>query len=207
VCVVAIGAVLLTAAFVSQDKAKDAKAKPASAPAAAPAGMDPELMAKWAAFSTPGPDHKVLDTLVGKWTTHVKWWMDPAAAPQESDGSCETKWIMEGRYLQESDKGTAMGKPFEGMGLTGFDNLKKKYVGSWIDNCGTGIMSSEGAFDAAKKTITFTSQGPDLAMTKYVPMRMVDVLVDADTHRMEMYGPDKSGKEFKTLEVAYTRAK
>jgi hypothetical protein len=199
----------LTTAFATQDKGKDAKAKPASAPAAggaAPA-MDPAIMAKMTAFATPGPDHKVLDACVGKWTTHVKIWMDPAAPATESDGTGEGKWIMGGRYLQEDFKGTVMGQPFEGMGITGFDNMKKAYVGTWIDNFGTGIMTSEGTYDAAKKTISCTSQCPDATMTKYVSSRMVSTLIDANTHKLEMFAPDKSGKEYRSMEITYTRAK
>src|SRR6185295_18628018 len=102
----------------------------------------------------------VLDALVGNWTTHVKWWMAPGAPAQESDGTAQMSWAFGGRYLHEADTGTAMGMPFEGMGVTGYDNLKKKYVGSWIDSMGTGIMQSEGTYDPSKKTITYSMQGP-----------------------------------------------
>jgi hypothetical protein len=197
----------LTAAFAAQEKGKDAKAKPAAAPAAGAPAMDPELMKKFEAFATPGPDHKVLDALVGKWTVHVKWWMDAAAPPMESDGTSEAKWIMGGRYLEEEHKGQMMGMPFEGMGITGFDNLKKKYVGTWIDNSGTGIMTSEGTYDAAKKTMSGTCEMPDQTMSKYVPCRTVSTMTDANSHKMEFYMPDKSGKEFRCGELAYTRAK
>ncbi len=200
----------VAAALTFQDKSKTApppQDKGKAAPAAAPAAPDPEMMKKWMAFSTPGADHKVLDAMAGKWTTRVKWWMDPAGPAQESSGTCESAWIMGGRYLQETHKGEAMGQPFEGMGLTGFDNLKKKYVGTWVDNMGTGVMVSEGSYDPATKAISFKTEGPDESMTKYVPMRMVHTITDANTHKMEMYGPDKSGKEFRTLEVTYTKAK
>jgi hypothetical protein len=206
-CAALAGAVLLTAAFAAQDKGKDAKAKPASAPAAGAPAIDPEMMKKWEAFATPGPDHKVLDALVGKWTTQIKMWMDPAAPMMESTGTCEMQWVLGGRYLHEEDKGSFMGQPFEGMGVTGFDNLKKKYVASWIDNMGMGIMRSEGTYDAAKKTINYTSECPDPTMTKYVPSRMTLAFVDANTVKMEMFGPDKSGKEYKGMELTYTRAK
>ncbi len=199
------GAGGLTAAFALQDKAPEKVPAKASAEKMSPAMA--ELMAKWDAFMKPGPEHKVLEPLVGKWTTHVKWWMDPAAPPEESDGTGEVKWIMEGRYLQESHKGTSMGKPFEGMGLVGFDNMKKKYVSTWIDNMGTGITTSQGMYDAAKKTISYTTEGLDPTMTKYVPMRIVDTFVDANTFKMEMYGPDKSGKEFQSMEILYKRVK
>jgi hypothetical protein len=208
-CTALAAVALLTAAFATQEKGKEGKPKPASAPAAGSAapGMDPEMMANMTKFMTPGPEHKILDACVGKWTTHVKMWMDPAAPVMESEGSAEGKWIMDGRYLQEDFKSTMMGKPFEGMGVTGFDNIKKAYVGSWIDNMGTGVTSMEGTYDAAKKTISCTSQSPDATWTKYVPARMVSTLVDANTHKLEMYGPDKSGKEFRCMEITYTRAK
>ena len=160
-CAALAGAVLLTAAFATQDKGKDAKAKPASAPAAGAPAVDPEMMKKWMEFMTPGAEHKVLDGLVGKWTSQIKMWMDPAAPATESTGTSEMELVMGGRYLHEHDKGSFMGQPFEGMGVTGFDNLKKKYVGSWIDNMGTGIMRLEGSYDAAKKTINYASECPD----------------------------------------------
>jgi len=31
---------------------------------------------------------------------------------------------------------------FKGMGMEGYDNVKKKFVASWIDNMGTGIEFS-----------------------------------------------------------------
>ena len=46
---------------------------------------------------------------------------------------------------------------FKGMGIEGYDNVKKKFVGSWIDNMGTGIMMSEGTYDPATKTFTYTT--------------------------------------------------
>jgi Protein of unknown function (DUF1579) len=208
-----VGSAGIAAALTFQDKSKTApppQDKAKAAPAAAPASAepDPEMMKKWMAFMTPGADHKVLDSMVGKWTTKVRFWMDPAGPVQESQGTAEISWIMGGRYLQEMDKGEAMGMPFEGMGLTAFDNLKKKYLGTWIDNMGTGIMvSTEGTYDAATKTITCKTEGPDATMSKYVPMRIVHTITDANTHKMEMYGPDKNGKEFRSFECTYTRAK
>lgn len=206
-CAVLAGAVLLTTAFVAQDKGKDAKAKPASAPAAGAPAMDPEVAKRMDEFMKPGPDHKVLDALVGKWTTHVKYWTNPAGAPEESDGTGEGKWVMGNRYVQEDFKGTMMGMPFEGMGITGFDNLKKKYVGTWIDNFGTGITTSEGTWDAGKKAMTCMAQMPDPTMTKYISCRMVSTIADANSHKMEMFMPDAGGKDIRVMEISYTRAK
>ena len=47
---------------------------------------------------------------------------------------------------------------FKGHGMEGYDNAKKKFVGTWIDNMGTGIMMSEGDYDPSSKTFTYRSE-------------------------------------------------
>jgi hypothetical protein len=205
VCAI-VATVGLTAAFAFQDK-KPQEPKDKGKAEKAPSKEDAEMMAKWMAFATPGAEHKVLDPKVGKWTTHVKWFQDPATPPQESDGTGELKWIMGGRYLHDEEKGSMMGMPFEGMGVTGYDNMKKTYVSTWVDNFGTGIMTSEGTWDAAKKTMTYKSEGPDVMTGKYMPMRMVETMTGPDSWKMEMFGPGKDGKEMRSMEITYTRAK
>ena len=40
-----------------------------------------------------------------------------------------------------------MGMSFEGMGVTGYDNLKGKYDTIWMDNMASGMMHGTGSFD------------------------------------------------------------
>ena len=35
---------------------------------------------------------------------------------------------------------------------------KKKFVGTWLDNMGTGIMMFDGTYDEANKTFSFTGE-------------------------------------------------
>jgi len=44
------------------------------------------------------------------------------------------------------------------MPSTGYDNIKEKIHCSWIDNMGTGIQFSEGTYDPATKTFTYTAK-------------------------------------------------
>jgi hypothetical protein len=37
----------------------------------------------------------------------------------------------------------------------GYDNAKKKFVSTWIDNMGTGMMTAEGEWNPSKKSIEF----------------------------------------------------
>lgn len=197
---VAVGSLLLAipAALASDDNAKTAK------DAAMPS--HDEMMAAWMKLASPGEQHATLKALAGSWKTVVKSWEGPGE-PKVSEGSCETTMLMDGRYLKEDFTGDVDGMPFQGMGLTGYDNSKKKFVGSWVDNMGTGIMVSEGTMDPAKKVITFRSKSLDPmnpASGKMVPVRMTTKIVDNNTHIFTMYTM-MAGKETKQMEITYTR--
>ena len=45
-----------------------------------------------------------------------------------------------------------MGMPFQGMSTMAYDNGKKTFMSTWIDNMGTGILETEGTYDAGTKT-------------------------------------------------------
>jgi len=91
------------------------------------------------------------------------------------------------------------------MALEGFDNAKKKFVATWCDNMGTGIFMSEGSYDAASKTFTYTGEAEMMPGMK-TKIREVIKVVDNDHHNFEYY-EDRGGKEGKTMEIAYTRKK
>jgi hypothetical protein len=107
--------------------------------------MSPEQMQKmYEEAAKPGAPHAMLAKNAGQWNCTVKSWMDPSAEPMTSKGTESSEMILGGRYLRSHFQGTMMDKPFEGMGTMGYDNAKKKYVGTWFDSMGTVIMSLEG---------------------------------------------------------------
>src|SRR5437660_8467714 len=84
------------------------------------------MMAAYAKHATPGEGHKKLEPLIGSWTFAGKFWMDPSAPPTEGRGTAERKWILDGRFVQETVKGQMTGMPaFEGFAITGYDNAQK----------------------------------------------------------------------------------
>jgi hypothetical protein len=107
-----------------------------------------------------------------------------------------------------SFSGNFMGMPFEGQAITGYDNFQKKFISTWVDNMGTGIMKMEGTWDDASKSITYTGKMVNPANGKECKMREVYKYIDDNTELMEMYGPDsKTGKEFKNMEIKLTKKK
>jgi Protein of unknown function (DUF1579) len=185
---------------------------------AKPAGGQPDeaaMMAAMMELAKPGENHKVLEGTVGAWNYNIKFWLspDPNAPPTESHGTTLTKSTMGGRYFVSENKGMmqmpgADGKMqdvlFQGMAIEGYDNAKKKFVASWIDNMGTGIMQLEGAYDPATRTLTYRSDYEPLPgmITK---VRQTTTLTDRD-HRTMEYFEQRGDREVKTMEVTYTRA-
>lgn len=184
---------------------------PGKMDAVAPAEMSPEdqeMMAKWQEFSTPNENHKALDTLAGNWNHTVKWWMKPDTEPEISTGTGTAEWIMGGRYLQQKVSGMSMGQPFEGLGIIGYDNANKEYVSIWLDNMGTGLMQSTAQYDTAAKT--FAEKGSHscfLAEDGHRKYRATTKIIDNDNYVYEMFSTDEAGKEFRAMEITYTRTK
>ncbi len=167
--------------------------------------MDPQaMMEAYAKLATPGEPHKQLTSLAGSWTTKTKEWMEPGKPPTESTGSAEMKTLLDGRFLQQEFTGDMMGHPYSGIGTTGYDNLRKRYVSTWIDSMGTGVFVMEGTASPDGKTITLKGQHAELGGGQ-MSHRAVWKIEDANTQTFDMYGTHKGGKEMKMMEITYTR--
>jgi hypothetical protein len=179
--------------------AQDAK-KPAAPSAEEKAAMEAMMKAM-----SPGEAHKKLDAMVGTFNTAVKSYMAPGAPPSESGGVSVNTWVLGGRWLQQKFEGNFMGMPYSGIGYTGYDNLKKQYVGSWIDNMSTAMMTSTGSVDASGKSYEFSSTMDDPMSGKPMNVKEKVTVVDHNTHTLEMWGAAPDGKMFKMMEITYKR--
>ena len=167
--------------------------------------MQKAQMDAWMKASTPGDAHKKLDNMVGAWDVKVKSWMQPGAPPMESTGTAMNAWVLGGRWMEEKFTGSFMGMPFQGIGYTGYDNIKKRYVGTWMDNMSTAVMVSTGG--GSGNAWEFSSSMDDPMTGKPSPVTEKFVVTDADHHMMEMWGSGPDGKMFKMMEIWYSRKK
>ena len=201
-------------ATLAYSQAKDEKKGPALGQQPTPEQMA-EMMKKWQATATPGENHKHLEHFVGSWDLTMKMWMaGPESKPTVSKGTAESKWVLGKRYVQESIKaemkmpgpdGKEMALPFEGLGMTGYDNFKKVYVATWADDMGTQLLTMRGNYDPAKKTLAMYGEMDEPAMDLYGRMfKTVTRVVDKDNHVFEMYDLHV-GENFKVMEIAYKR--
>ena len=171
-----------------------------------PPAMDSAAMMKmWEEMKTPGDNHKMLARMDGTWDNEMTMWMSPDKPPVTSKATSVDKMIYGGRYQQSTFTGTFMGQPFEGTSTFGYDNVKKKFVNTWIDNSSTGIMYMEGDYDPATKSITLTGTMKDPMSGQDCKHRQVLTMTDDKHSTMEMYATMPGQKEMKMFEIKSTK--
>ena len=168
---------------------------------------DPAHAMEHPEWTQPGENHGLLvKTFEGQWNYATKYWIAPEETPMESTGTSKMTAVMDGRYIVDHSSGGDEHTKFVGMGVTGFDRIKNKFVSTWVDNMGTGIMYSEGLYDAKTKSFTFNGQAPDPMTGKYAKVKIVHKITGKDRFTMEMHKYGAGGGEWKFFEINYTRA-
>jgi hypothetical protein len=167
--------------------------------------MSEEQQKAYMNYMTPGTFHQWMAKGAGDWKVETKmWWDENAKEPMLATGTCTNSMILGGRYLQSKHISDFMGMPFEGIATTGYDNGKKIFVSSWIDNMGTGMYHMEGTLDEKTQTITLKGTAFDPMTGKDCTVREVQKFVDNNTMVME-YFVNKGSKEYKSMELKLTR--
>lgn len=189
--------------------ANPAKGTPTEAAAASVAPADAAaqqkaMMDEMMKMGAPGPNHEKLKECSGTWKATVKTFM-AGPEPTVTEGTADMQMILGGRYLEQRFKGTMMGMPFEGYGLTGFDKTKNMYESIWVDNSSTAMMYTEGTSTDDGKTVSMKGVGMGMGMDgKPAPMRTEFKVVDANTNVFTLYG-DMGGKETMFMEITYKK--
>lgn len=165
-------------------------------------------MKKWMDYMTPAEPHKMLAKMDGEWDELITFWMDPTKpeASQQMKATCVNRMILGERYQETKHLGDFNGMPFEGISVLGYDNLLKKYVSTWVDNMGTGIMYMEGTWDEKTMTTTFTGYMSEPMEGKPVKVKQEFKIIDDNTQELTQY-QEKNGKMFKTMFIQLTRKK
>lgn len=149
----------------------------------------------------PGPELAHLATMVGTWDAVMEM------GGQKSKAVATYKSICSGMWIASDFESELAGVPYQGHGMDGYDQAKKKYVGYWFDSMTSVPLEFEGDFDADHKVLTMTgiAPGPDGKPQKFrtttertAPNRM--------TFKMFMVAA-ADGKEELAFTIEYTRRK
>jgi hypothetical protein len=168
-------------------------------------GQEDRKQSPAANVDVPGPAHQRLGDLAGTWDVTIRYKLGDKE--HEGKASCEAKWILEGRFLQQDYKSNFQGKPYEVIQLLGYDSAAKKSIEIKLDNLSTGVMHNEGSISEDGKVITNLGKSLDPATGKPYKLRTVTTIVDHDHFTLEWFGTEDGGKESRVVSMSHTRRK
>jgi hypothetical protein len=158
-------------------------------------------------ITKPTAEHKILAADEGTWDATIKsYTAGPDAEPMVSKGTEVNTVLTGGLWVLSKFEGDFGGMKFEGRGQFGYDPIKKKYVGSWIDSLTPTLSVLEGEYDAKTKTMTYVGEGIDPQSRAKYTQKMVTTMKDDGTRVFTLYMKfDKD--EVKFMEVTYQKRK
>lgn len=207
-------AIFFSSAIVAQDNKDTAKSNSTS--------NEGDIGQQMFDYSRPGKYHQLLTDLVGTWTFKGRRFpLNPDSSKRKFDlfGSHIWKSFAEGRYFiidmtfgdslhkvsipTQNGKKDVVGK---GIAILGYDNVKKKFVQTYITNhIGSDISFWEGTYDSITKTITFDYE-EELIPGMKDKIRVLFILYDKGHYTLEYY--HKENNDYvKDAEVMCTRVK
>lgn len=149
-----------------------------------------------------GPQYVQLTRLAGHWTVQQSMWTAADAPPVIDRGSAMYAMVLGGRHLRQELR-IASGKPFEGLGYIGYDDVTGKYYSSWMDTNFAGIILAYGTYDPASRTYQFVGEMGAKGDAP-VPVRELMRIADND-HFVYEYYETRGGKEALAIRLQYTR--
>lgn len=208
------------ATLLAQDHGQarpDAKPGDAGMQQPAPDEMQ-RMMKEWAASIAVGEQHKSMAKMAGTYDSITRMWMmGPDQPPAEFKGASEMKSVLGGRFLEQVDQsqmllpdpqtGEMALKPMDGIGLFGYDNYQRMYVGCWASSGGTQLLTMRGCMtpDGKKLTMYAEMDEPMLGVRGRYIKCVTDYLND-DKFIFKVY--DLAVDEnYKVFEIEYTRRK
>jgi hypothetical protein len=157
----------------------------------------------------PLPEHKILASDEGTWDATIRMYAGgPDAEPSVSKGSEVNEVLPGGLWVLSKFEGEFGGMKFYGRGQFGFDPVKKKYVGTWLDSMSTVLSVLEGDYDAKTKTMTYVGDGYDPEHKAKFSQKMVTTMKDDGTRVFTLYMKfEGQPAEAKFMEITYTKRK
>ena len=169
-----------------------------------PAAAAAESSAPPTAVASPSPA-EVLAMEAGIWDAAIEFSPDaPGKAPTRATGVQTNTFVTGNRWIKND---FAVDARYGGHGVWGYDPVKGKYVGIWVDSNQDYVRSDEGTYDASTRTMTWWSELRQPAPHPPAKYRMTEQF-QGDTRVLTMTAIGaKSGKEFPLGTITFTRRK
>ncbi|MCI0375986.1 MAG: DUF1579 domain-containing protein [Gemmataceae bacterium] len=159
------------------------------------------------AQSTPQKEHAWLKQLAGEWEYDAELTFEPGKPPIKCNGVESVRTIGEFWIISES-KGVLGGTPITGITTIGYDAQKKKYIGTWIDSVNSHLLHLEGTTDAAGKSLTLQTEGPNPAAGGKLTKFKDEIEIKSKDHKIHTsFMQAEDGKWNPFMKADYRRKK
>ena len=109
----------------------------------------------------PQKEHEWLQQVVGEWRSESETIPGPGQEPIRSRGTEKVR-SLGGFFVVAEGESEMMGVKVNSIMTLGYDPLKKKYVGTWVDSCLGYLWKYEGTLDESGKSLVLETEGPDM---------------------------------------------
>ena len=149
----------------------------------------------------PTKEHELLAKNVGTRTGTMKMWVQgPDVAPMEMPFKETNTSIMNGFWVETKFESG----PYKGRGMSGYDPIKQKYIGTWTNNMAPHMSVMEGTYDETANEVTMVFKDYDTMTGKLTDMKSVTSNAPGKAETMTMYKKDaKSGKWVTVFVMTY----
>lgn len=162
------------------------------------------MMEAWMKAGEPGQHHAYLAKLEGTWKAEATFWMHPGAEPMGHVGKMKNTMLWD-RYLVSDYEGDWEGMPFFGRSTWGYNNTSKRFESTWIDSMSTMTAHGVGTCNEDGTVFTIKSTMSDPVSGDSKTTREIFTIHGENKHTMEVYDKAPDGKEFKSMQIVYTR--
>ena len=162
-------------------------------------------MEAWMQSMEPSKFHNFLARFVGDWDVEFQIYMQAGAEPMKSKGTAKIYWQFPGKWLAQDNKASFMGQVMNSFSLTGYDNVKRQFVGTLVDSMSTEMKSFKGGLSPDGKVLTMYGEmdepitGENAKMVKYQTF-----ITDGDHHVLEV-SEILYGEPWVVVRIEYTR--
>lgn len=163
----------------------------------------PEMQA-WMEAMRLTENHNFFRPLAGSWNAQMTVFMDNGEKAQ-GQGTCAITGTFGGRYLTSTFNGTLQGRAYQGVQTFGYNNLKRQFESTWIDNMSTGIAFSSGNFDQNTRTFSMASEVDDAFTGERRVQTEETRIINDNQFSFTIFQTTSGGQRSKTLEIQYTR--
>ncbi len=155
---------------------------------------------------TPGPEHRLLDSMSGDFRATIRYWAKEGEAASTSSATGSNAWIAGGRFLSCQLRGEIAGQPWERSSILGYDRGRSAYVETRVDSLTTempGIAVGHPESDGG--AIVFTRTIDDPVLDQSLHLREQLTIEGWNNHRYEQWIDPPGGKAYQMLEIRFER--